>query len=47
LCCWEIISSLTVLSIPLLVPYDGMRLWCIHNGVEPVAQCTDALKGGE
>jgi hypothetical protein len=36
-------------SIPLLIPYEGMRLWCdstelaevIHNGVEPFEQCTD------
>lgn len=24
-----------------MVPYDGMRPWCIHDGVKPVAQCTD------
>jgi hypothetical protein len=31
-------------SVPSLVPYEGMRLWCIHNGMKPFGQCTDLLE---
>ena len=29
-------------GVPPPVSYEGMLLWCIHSGVEPLGQCTES-----